>query len=136
MVHQMVRGREDTPEAEKVAQPVVSSRTAAREAFFLEFAKAIRQEFSHVPLLVTGGFRSRLAMENAVAGGDCDMVGMARPAVGTPSLPKSVILNPEVEDEKAVVTARKIHPGWLIRKMGVKALGAGTETVSHLSGTW
>lgn len=122
-------GKDENPEAEK-AVPAVSSRTAAREAFFLEFAKAIRQEFAHVPLLVTGGFRSRQAMEGAVSGGDCDMIGIARPAVHNPTLPKKVILNPEVDDESAVVTARRIQLSWLIRKIGVKAIGAGTEGVS------
>ncbi|KAK8069733.1 hypothetical protein PG994_006349 [Apiospora phragmitis] len=37
-----------------------SERTKAREAFFLEFASAVRSEIGgDVPLMVTGGFRSR-----------------------------------------------------------------------------
>lgn len=108
----------------------VSSRTAAREAFFLEFAKAIRQDFPQVPLLVTGGFRSRQAMESAVVDGGCDMIGLARPAVLNPTLPKSVIFNAKIQDEDAKVHADRIQPSWLIKMIGVKAIGAGTEGVS------
>ena len=35
-------------------------------------------------LAVTGGFRSRHAMAEAVASGDCDVVGIARPAATNP----------------------------------------------------
>ncbi|KAL1641522.1 hypothetical protein SLS58_006027 [Diplodia intermedia] len=85
--------------------------TAAREAFFLDFAKSIRSHFPSLTLMVTGGFRTRLGMEAAVSGGTtattaggaddvssaCDLVGIGRPAVLQPSAPRDVILNPEVD---------------------------------------
>ena len=58
-----------------------SSSTRAREAYFLEYARSVRREAGAVPLAVTGGFRSREGMEDALAAGDCDLVGIARPTV-------------------------------------------------------
>ncbi len=59
------------------AQPVAAS-TAAREAYFVDFAKAMRAEVS-IPLMVTGGFRSRAVMEHALATGAADVIGLGRP---------------------------------------------------------
>lgn len=110
-----------------------SARTAAREAFFLEFAEEVRREFPHVPLIVTGGFRSRRGMEAAVAGGECDMVGLGRPAVLNPLLPKTVVLSSEVRDEDAVLYVRKLTTPWWLRFLGIRAIGAGIESVSLTS---
>ncbi|CAM3906922.1 NADH:flavin oxidoreductase/NADH oxidase family protein [Smaragdicoccus niigatensis] len=57
--------------------------TRAREAYFLEYARSVRSEAGSVPIAVTGGFRSRTAMQEALAAGDCDLVGIARPTVTT-----------------------------------------------------
>lgn len=55
--------------------------TRAREAYFLDYARSVRREAGQVPIAVTGGFRSRSAMDEALAVGDCDVVGIARPTV-------------------------------------------------------
>lgn len=108
-----------------------SARTKAREAYFLEFAKAIRSTFSSLPLLVTGGFRTRQGMEAALAGGGCDMVGIARPAALDPKVPKTVIFNPDVSDEEAVFNRKVLAAPWLLRAMGLGTpIGAGAQTVS------
>lgn len=107
-----------------------SSRTNAREAFFLEFASAIRHEFPTVPLMVTGGFRTRDGMTRAIKSNACDMVGLGRPAVLEPSLPRSIILNNEVSDEMAHVMTTPIAPTWYIKMTGVKSAGSGAESVS------
>ncbi|MES1923882.1 NADH:flavin oxidoreductase/NADH oxidase family protein [Salinisphaera sp. T31B1] len=52
--------------------------TRDREAYFLEYAARIR-DCTRVPLMVTGGFRTRSAMAAALASGDTDLVGLARP---------------------------------------------------------
>ncbi|KAK4158765.1 NADH oxidase 3 [Cladorrhinum sp. PSN259] len=107
-----------------------SERTKAREAYFLEFASIARRELSGVPLMVTGGFTSRLGMENAVAQGDCELVGLGRPAVINPTLPNNTIFNKEVKDEAAKLYRRKNEPSWLIKLLGIRAVGAGADTVS------
>lgn len=55
--------------------------TRAREAYFLDYARSVRREAGAVPIAVTGGFRNRTAMEEALSAGDCDLVGIARPTV-------------------------------------------------------
>lgn len=55
--------------------------TRAREAYFLDYARSVRREAGQVPIAVTGGFRSRSAMDEALAVGDCDVIGIARPTV-------------------------------------------------------
>jgi 2,4-dienoyl-CoA reductase-like NADH-dependent reductase (Old Yellow Enzyme family) len=57
--------------------------TRAREAYFLEYARTAREIVGGVPLAVTGGFRSRAAMEEAVSTGECDVIGLGRPTATT-----------------------------------------------------
>lgn len=57
-----------------------SEGTKKREAYFLDYAKAVRK-ICKVPLMVTGGFRSREVMEMALAENDLDIIGVARPVV-------------------------------------------------------
>ncbi|AYJ48402.1 nitroreductase family deazaflavin-dependent oxidoreductase [Rhodococcus sp. P1Y] len=64
-----------------MGRPVtVADSTRAREAYFLDYAREVRQAAGDVPLAVTGGFRTRSAMSVAVGSGDCDVVGLGRPA--------------------------------------------------------
>jgi 2,4-dienoyl-CoA reductase-like NADH-dependent reductase (Old Yellow Enzyme family) len=60
-----------------------SPSTRAREAYFLDYARSVRREAGAVPLAVTGGFRTRAGMEEALAAGDCEVVGIGRPTVTT-----------------------------------------------------
>lgn len=55
-----------------------AASTVAREAYFLQFAKRL-QPLVRVPLMVTGGFRSRSAMQQALQDGELDIVGLGRP---------------------------------------------------------
>lgn len=61
--------------------------TIEREAYFLEYAKQVR-EVATMPLMVTGGFRSRRVMERALTGGDADVLGIGRPTVTDPHFVK------------------------------------------------
>jgi 2,4-dienoyl-CoA reductase-like NADH-dependent reductase (Old Yellow Enzyme family) len=62
---------------EEVAEQDVKASTVAREAYFLDFALAMQQEVS-IPLMVTGGFRQKQAMEAALENG-ADIIGLGRP---------------------------------------------------------
>lgn len=64
--------------------------TAQREAYFVDYAKAIRPAAT-MPLMVTGGFRTREAMEHAVSEGLVDVVGIARPLCGDPESPGKLL---------------------------------------------
>ncbi len=76
-------------EEEDFDEPARES-TRRREAYFLEYAEAI-QAAATVPLMVTGGFRSRRAMEEAVDAGETDVIGIARPLCVEPELPRRLI---------------------------------------------
>ena len=112
--------------------PAPSARTQAREAFFLTFAKAVRSRFPDVHLMVTGGFRSRGGMAEAVQDGACDLIGLGRPSVMDPALPKNTIFNSEKGDSERLYTAT-MRTGWLNYLLGSRAVGAGIETVSTQS---
>jgi 2,4-dienoyl-CoA reductase-like NADH-dependent reductase (Old Yellow Enzyme family) len=56
----------------------VRPSTRIREAYFLDYAEAIKQ-VAAMPMMVTGGFRTRTGMEAALSSGVCDVIGIARP---------------------------------------------------------
>lgn len=64
----------------------LAASTKAREAYFLDHAKSVRARTT-LPLMVTGGFRSRAAMEAALTGRQCDLIGLARPLCVVPDGP-------------------------------------------------
>lgn len=61
-----------------------------REAYFLDYARRIRT-VTRTPILLTGGMRSRAVMEDALASGAVDVIGMARPMTHTPELPARLL---------------------------------------------
>ncbi len=64
--------------------------TKRREAFFLEYAARMRERVK-APLAVTGGFRTRQAMEHALANDEVDVIGLARPLCTEPDLPRRLL---------------------------------------------
>jgi 2,4-dienoyl-CoA reductase-like NADH-dependent reductase (Old Yellow Enzyme family) len=70
------------------AEQRASSRE--REAYFLDYAKRIRS-VTAMPILLTGGMRSREVMEQALASGAIDAVGIARPLTYAPELPRQLL---------------------------------------------
>lgn len=71
--------------------------TSAREAFFLNFASEARALLRSMPssslpspvpaIMVTGGFRTREGMAQALTSHSTDIVGVGRPACAEPALP-------------------------------------------------
>ncbi|KAA8566426.1 hypothetical protein EYC84_008991 [Monilinia fructicola] len=105
----------------------------SRESFFLEFAKSVRQRFPTVILMVTGGFRTRIGMEEAVQSGGCDLIGIARPAAVLPKLPREIILNKDIPDEEAKVTLAPLSVPFLVRHSPIKQVGAGFQSMYYAS---
>ncbi len=97
----------------------VTETTLAREAYFVDFAKAMKNELS-IPLMVTGGFRSRSAMEQAIKSGAADLIGLGRPLCTLPDGPKRLLggmaILPKTETQLA------LFPDWLSRLRKVKML--------------
>ncbi len=75
---------------ERAAMFAERPTTAAREAFFLDQAERVRSRV-RLPLMLTGGFRTLAAMEDAVASGAVDVVGLARPLAVEPELPARLL---------------------------------------------
>ncbi|KAH7069828.1 putative FMN binding oxidoreductase [Paraphoma chrysanthemicola] len=107
--------------------PPVSTRTANREAYFLDFASSVRSRFPSTVLMVTGGFRSLAGMKAALDSGAADIIGIARPAVVDPAWAKK-LLDAEREGGDVVMTLGHVEMGWLMKKIPVRALGAGAES--------
>jgi 2,4-dienoyl-CoA reductase-like NADH-dependent reductase (Old Yellow Enzyme family) len=88
----------------------VAPSTARREAYFVDFALAMQDKVS-VPLMVTGGFRSRAAMDHALDSGAADVIGIGRPFCHTPDAARRILDGaerlPTPEDELALI------PNWL-----------------------
>ena len=91
-------------------EAAVKASTRAREAYFLNYATAIRKN-CNIPLMVTGGFRSRDAMLAAMNEDDIQMIGLARPLCVDVDIPKQLIegsLDQLVSWEKQL----SLGPGW------------------------
>ncbi|MEL7533266.1 MAG: NADH:flavin oxidoreductase/NADH oxidase family protein [Bacteroidota bacterium] len=58
----------------------LSTSSDRREAYFIGFAERIRST-TKLPLMVTGGFRTRAFCEAALTEGSLDLIGMARPFI-------------------------------------------------------
>ena len=88
----------------------VAESTMMREAYFVDFALAMQKKVS-IPLMVTGGFRQRLAMEQALESGSADVVGLGRPMCVMTDAPKQLMAGldelPRFENELS------LFPSWL-----------------------
>lgn len=76
---------------ERPAMMGIKHTTQSREAYFAAFANQVRTSVS-TPIMLTGGFRTAKAMEQAIKDGICDLVGLARPLALDPELPKKIIM--------------------------------------------
>lgn len=85
--------------------------TAKREAYFLDYAAAIRK-VAAMPILMPGGFRTRATMEAALASGDVDVVGLARPLCTDPDLPKRLLAG-EIHELPAYEKTLRLGGGML-----------------------
>ncbi|HEY9143630.1 MAG TPA: NADH:flavin oxidoreductase/NADH oxidase family protein [Arenimonas sp.] len=107
----------------------VRPSTRVREAYFLDYAAAIRR-VATMPLMVTGGFRSREGMEAALASGDTDLIGIARPFCTHPDVARQLLAHeidtlPAFENRLHLRARGRLSPAspWLLAKM-VNVLGA------------
>jgi 2,4-dienoyl-CoA reductase-like NADH-dependent reductase (Old Yellow Enzyme family) len=104
---------------EEVEEQHVAQSTMMREAYFVDFALAMQEKVS-IPLMVTGGFRQRTAMEQAIAGGGADLVGLGRPMCVMTDAPVKLFAGlaelPRYENELALM------PPWLSFLTRIKAV--------------
>jgi 2,4-dienoyl-CoA reductase-like NADH-dependent reductase (Old Yellow Enzyme family) len=91
----------------------------SREAYFLAFARRAREATS-VPLMLTGGLRTRALMDAVLAEGVLDVVGVARPMALVPDYPRRLLAGGDVP---------RIAP----RRLGVDALESAAELAWYSS---
>ncbi|EGP84910.1 unnamed protein product [Zymoseptoria tritici ST99CH_3D1] len=105
--------------------PKMKESTRIREGFFTDFAEKVQGLESPVPIQLSGGFRSRNGMADALDSGVCDLIGLGRPAVLEPELPKKTLLNPEVGDDHALGIPFQLRGLWFAKMIPAKVVGGG-----------
>ncbi|MBN8221703.1 MAG: NADH:flavin oxidoreductase/NADH oxidase family protein [Spirochaetes bacterium] len=131
-------GAQDALRSIARGQQAVQTSTAAREAYFLPFAEKIKKSLN-IPLMLTGGFRSAAAMNQAIDSGAVDIVGIARPLAMEPQLGGRLIA-----DKNARIDLKPVKTGIsALDRMGVleigyyslqlKRIGEGKEPDKNLS---
>ena len=85
--------------------------TIAREAYFLEYADNIRKAVS-MPLMVTGGFRTKEGIENALQSNICQIVGVGRPLCADPFCIKKM-MDGEIDKLPSVEKTLSLGP-WIL----------------------
>ncbi|MFT6465216.1 NADH:flavin oxidoreductase/NADH oxidase family protein [Halopseudomonas sp.] len=97
----------------------VAQSTQQREAYFVDFALAMRDKVS-VPLMVTGGFRQKQAMQQALSSGAADVIGLGRPMCVMTDAPAQLLAGlgelPRYEQQLA------LFPEWLAFLSKINAL--------------
>lgn len=106
-----------------------SERTQQREAYFLEFAAKVR-DITSIPLIVTGGFRSRIGMNDAVRSNACDLVGIGRPICLQFDLPRT-LLDRTIPDQEARAIAYEIRGLTFFNHLPIATVGIGLATMWH-----
>ncbi|MGI9299579.1 MAG: NADH:flavin oxidoreductase/NADH oxidase family protein [Luminiphilus sp.] len=75
---------------EPIEEQAIARSTMAREAYFVDFAKAMRDSLS-IPIMVTGGLRRREVMAHVLKTGAADMIGLGRPLCMDTDGPKALL---------------------------------------------
>jgi 2,4-dienoyl-CoA reductase-like NADH-dependent reductase (Old Yellow Enzyme family) len=103
-------------------------KSGRMQPYFQTFSRLVKSRFPNIPIILTGGFRDRTSIENALV--SADMVGIARPAAVNPHLALSTILNREIDDKNATFHHSKVEAPWVVRQVGVTALNVHMDNVS------
>lgn len=72
------------------AAEAMKESTRRREAYFLKYASLIKP-VATMPVMVTGGFRTRAGMQDALAEGSVDLIGLGRPMCVDPEFPGKLL---------------------------------------------
>jgi 2,4-dienoyl-CoA reductase-like NADH-dependent reductase (Old Yellow Enzyme family) len=112
--------------------------TIAREAYFLDYAKKVK-EFIKTPLMLTGGFRSMSVIEDVVKNEGIDLIGMGRPIAVNPNLPNEFfsektlksIITPKKTNMKLLDQIIPLEITWYTQQ--IHRMGKGLKTLPNLN---
>lgn len=96
---------------EPVFDEAMRESTRAREAYFMDYAERIRK-IAKIPLMVTGGFRSAAAMNDAIERDNIDLIGIARPLCANPDA-SARILSGDLSEMHKWEDSLRLGPGIL-----------------------
>ncbi|MBX9885685.1 MAG: NADH:flavin oxidoreductase/NADH oxidase family protein [Novosphingobium sp.] len=111
----------EAPDAPPQKASTPSASTAAREAYFVDFAKTMRASLT-MPLMVTGGFRTALAMNTALEQRGADVIGLGRPLCVDTAGPVKLLAGAKELDRWE--NKLKLLPPWLSFLGGLKMMRA------------
>jgi len=122
-------GTYEAPAMSGAVQSPQKASTAAREAYFLEFAEKARASLK-APLMVTGGFRSAAGMNAALRSGALDVIGMARLLAIDPEAPTALL-----RGKDSLQRVRPIKTGIpMIDRMGIMEIFWYTLQLGRIGG--
>jgi len=107
-------------------------RTIKRQAYFIEFAGAVRAA-AQMPVMVTGNFRSVAGMVAALDAGELDVVGIGRPMIADPLTPAG-LLSGEIEEAITPETSLAVFHILPWFYMQIVRLGDGLDPDLSLGG--
>jgi 2,4-dienoyl-CoA reductase-like NADH-dependent reductase (Old Yellow Enzyme family) len=85
-----------------------------REAYFQDYAQAVRRLTPGLPLMLTGGFRSAAAMQAALDAGACDLVGIGRATCLDPDVGAGLLAGSLTH---AAVGQQRVGARWLLSRL-------------------
>jgi 2,4-dienoyl-CoA reductase-like NADH-dependent reductase (Old Yellow Enzyme family) len=109
---------------------------AVKAGYFTDYALAIARALKGagkaMPLMVTGGFRTREAMERVLALGGIDLVGLARPFCATPDLAHKLLRGEGIPADlhRPLQAGGALHR-WLMRFKTYRVLRVQGEVAWH-----
>ncbi len=103
------QGDAQSAKADTANDSTASESTKAREAYFLDYARQVKA-LAKMPVMVTGGFRSREVMQHAIESGDADVIGLGRPMCGDPEI-AGKLLRSEVDETPRFEQSLKVMSG-------------------------
>lgn len=86
-----------TYEAAAMVGAMHKASTREREAYFADYAQALRKDCP-APILLTGGFRTQAGMQAALADGTADVIGLGRPLCLYPNWPHALLNQAQAPD--------------------------------------
>ena len=132
-------GNFESPKAYQYISLKESTKT--REAYFLDAAKNIKEAVG-IPVMVTGGFRSRSIMEEALSSSATDLIGIGRPFIIDPSFPNKLfsgVMSVLPTNEQNFPPAQEIPKGavlnWFCDQLRIQGkTGRGDTNIPLLHG--
>lgn len=85
--------------------------------------------------MVTGGFRSRQGMDNALQSGKCDLVGIGRLSVLRPQAAKDSFLTKKTEEEVKVTIESPTMP-YALKLLGLESMFCVNITEFYTRKMW